>query len=158
MRAAVATPARCQRFGTPNRRCGVDRSPANAGRPLRHKCHDARIALGPVYSANCKELIIADVCQFRVGVRACSRSPHSSRCLAVAVRWWGAAPAWLAGQAPKKGVNRVLPHGGHGKATQRAGSVCPHPCVITQSWTDVHSFVLPWPARKQLPARAMRRS
>jgi len=31
---------------------------------------------------------------------------------------------------------------------------CPPSCVITQSCTDVHSFALPYLARKQIPARA----
>src|SRR6185437_3546440 len=84
----------------------------------------------------------------------------------------GAAPGRESLPLRKQGSSRALPHGGHGKATPApinsgAGSVCPHSCVITRSWTDVHSsllkagairgaspraFVLPWPARKQLPA------
>src|SRR6185312_6713818 len=105
-------------------------------------------------------------------LRARLRSPYGPRCLAVAVRWWRVAQRLPAGRS-----SRALPHGGHGKATPApinsgAGAVCPHPGVITRSWTDVHSsrlkaesihglspraLVLPWPARKQLPARTIRR-
>src|SRR6185503_15759374 len=81
------------------------------------------------------------------------RDLHIAR---VALPWPSGGGAWhsacLAGRS-----SRALPHGGHDKATRRAGSVCPHPCVITRSWTDVHSLLLPWPARKQLPARVTRR-
>jgi hypothetical protein len=52
----------------------------------------------------------------------------------------------------------ALSSSGRQAATLRAGAVCPHPGVITPSWTDVHSFLLPWPARKQLPARGTGRS
>ncbi len=54
--------------------------------------------------------------------------------------------------------SRVPLPGGHTGSTLRAGSVCPQAIVITRSCTDVHSLHLPWPARKQLPARATRRS
>jgi len=51
----------------------------------------------------------------------------------------------------------ALPPGGQSRTTLRVGSVCPQAGVITRSCTDVHSLVLPCPARKQLPARATRR-
>jgi hypothetical protein len=53
---------------------------------------------------------------------------HAAR---VALLWPSGGGAWrnacLAGKS-----SRALPTGGHGEATRRAGSVCPHSCVITR--------------------------
>src|SRR6185437_16355621 len=91
-----------------------------------------------------------------VARRELQEPAHDLPIARVALPWSSDSGAWRSA-CPAGRSSRALPHGGHGKATRRAGSVCPHPCVITRSWTDVHSLLLPWPARKQLPARVTRR-